>query len=73
MQGVGAGDYYDVGVVFSAGEHSGFDAGEKGSAVDYFFAAEVTAAFDLDLIFDVEACNAGTDVLADGVSYVKRT
>ena len=66
LQGVGAGDDDDVGAELRGGEPAGFDALEVGFSVDDFLALQVAAALLEDLVFDVEAGDAGEVVLLDG-------
>lgn len=40
--------------------------------VEVALLTEMPTTFDLHLVFNVKSCYAGADVLADGVSNVKR-
>ena len=60
---VRSGDEDDVGASFIFCCFGGFDAGEVCFSIDYFFAGEMAAAFGEELVFDVETCDVGADVL----------
>ncbi len=62
-----AGDEDDVRAGAVIGGLGGANARKEDLGVDDLFALQVASALVLHLVFDVEACNAHTDVLVHGV------